>query len=147
MHVELEVPLDRWISREPLRPADLLVHQWDNGKPLAIDFTVSHAAQKSEMPFNSAKARNFTRRLEDAKQKKYNDPCAKQGWSFQGAGMDAWGHQGPDCRSLLTKLTQKVARSLPIWDRSRAVHAMRETVNLTVMRQVWKSLASGSILS
>ena len=147
LQVEVEVPLDRWISREPLRPADLLVHHWEDGKPLAIDFTVSHAAQRSEAPFSMAKARSFTKRLEEAKQKKYSEPCGKQGWAFTGAGMDAWGRQGLDCRSLLTKLMQKVSRTMPMWDRPRAIREMRETLNLAVMRQVWKCLASGSVLT
>ena len=53
-----------------LRPADILLAHWSGGRDLALDVTVSHPCQSTELPGSADKARSFLRRKEKAKEKK-----------------------------------------------------------------------------
>ena len=67
-------------SDASLRPADLLVHAWQAGKPLDIDvtvasplFTLAHAERKTTLKDDQS-ALDL---ISQAKVKKYRDLCAR----------------------------------------------------------------------
>ena len=78
-----EAPLEKARRRgrlQPnLRPADVLLRRWAGGKDSAVDCTVSHPAQVSELPLSGDKARSFLRRLEQDKVRKYEEICENEG--------------------------------------------------------------------
>ena len=54
-----EAELQRWNGSRrtapALRPADLLLPAWSEGRPLAVDITVAHSCQLTEAPFHPCK--------------------------------------------------------------------------------------------
>ena len=60
---------------ERLRPADILIRNWTGGKDTAVDLTIVHPLQRSEVPWTSAKGKSFLRKKEEAKIEKYEQPC------------------------------------------------------------------------
>ena len=111
-----EVELDRHNrscrNGRRLRPADILLAHWDGGKDLALDVTVSHPCQLSEIPCSEDKARSFLNRKEKKKQDKYNQPCDLQGWSFQAAAWDTWSGHSFATSKLLNRILKRATASL-----------------------------------
>ena len=67
-----------------LRPADILLRSFQDGKDVAVDLTVSHGWQLSEQ--SQAVARDkwspFLKRRETTKDTKYKAACEGEGWGF-----------------------------------------------------------------
>jgi len=93
-----------------LRPADLLLRAWQDGKPTAVDLTVCHGWQESERGSVSRERwRAFLRRKEEGKHAKYDAPCRQAGWGFLALGMGTWGGLGPEGAKLVHRLVKRAA--------------------------------------
>ena len=83
-----------------LRPADLLLANWQNGRPTAVDVTVSHGwsqASRNSL-LTREKWRAFLKRKEAGKHDKYSSPCERAGWHFIPMAFGTWGGTGPEPR-------------------------------------------------
>ena len=128
-----------------LRPADILLMCWQDGKNLAVDVTVSHPAQTAEAPFTTERAKSFLKRKEEAKCVKYDTPCAKEGWDFTPMALDTWGGFGPKASRTLFHVANKCTAHLTPPARAAAQGELRQRLSLSLLRQVWIMLAPGSI--
>jgi hypothetical protein len=143
-----EVPLSRHNTtlslQSQLRPADILLPCWSNSRDLAVDITISHPAQKSEMPFTTEKAKAFLRRKEKEKHDKYDSPCRTEGWDFTPLALDSWGSCGPLSTPILHRLITRCANHVPVRYRGQVQDEVRQRISLALMRQVWGQLAPRS---
>jgi hypothetical protein len=101
-----------------LRPADLLVANWSNGRDTAIDITVCHGWQLGEQRANVSAAqvqvsrerwRSFLKRKEGEKHNKYDITCSTVGWSFSAMAFGTWGEVGPECEGKLERISKRAA--------------------------------------
>ena len=120
-----------------LRPADLLLPNFDAGKDLALDVTVSHPCQVAESPASEDKARSFLARKEKLKHTKYDSACDKEGWSFQAAAWNTWSGHSFSSAKLLRRLFQRATAALDPSARTPRLLQLSQNLALAVQRQVW----------
>ena len=127
---------------EGLRPADLLLRNFQDGKDTAVDLTISHGWQVSERTADVTRERwrSFLRRKEAAKEEKYTAVCSSVGWGFIPMAFGTWGGLGPAGAKLLHRLIKRCAG----WDegtvRSARQDELRQLVGLALSRQIWSLL-------
>ena len=63
------------------RPADVLVGNWDRGKPAAFDFTVSSPLSSAILSEANANTGAAARSAEECKHRANDVKCAELGWS------------------------------------------------------------------
>ena len=127
-----------------LRPADLLLRHWTQGKDTAVDVTISHAwtaqEESSCLPPTRERWRQFLVRKENIKRNRYQEPCQAAGWGFQPAAFGTWGGTGPDAARLLHRITKRVAGWLEGDLRASRQEEARQMVGLTLMLGILEML-------
>jgi hypothetical protein len=138
--VAKEVPLEH-NKESNLRPADLLLDMWHDGKPLAVDVTVAHGWQVSEQGEQSKdKWRPFLKKREKGKHQKYDVPCEEEGWAFAAFAMGTWGGLGPEAAKILSRIAQRAAVCYEGQERNTKISEIYQLVSLSLSRQVWRLL-------
>jgi hypothetical protein len=97
MSVEVEASPEN----ERLTPGDILIPGWRNGKPLAIDFSITAQALTSAPDVIAAN-----------KTKKYERMCAKEGWKFIPCVGDSFGAVRDVGGKFLTQLCKAKAEKV-----------------------------------
>ena len=86
------------------RPADILIHHWHSGKPLAIDLTIGHPLRLSCPNPTPATALAFLSQEESRKSRKYDDTCKQAGWDFAPLVVHPWAGLTPSGVTLFSKI-------------------------------------------
>ena len=128
------------VLRQQLRPADILLRGWAGGQDVAVDVTIAHPLQLSELPCQVDRTKSFLRRRELAKVEKYEAACRLEGWGFLPMAFSTWGTAGPSAFTLLTRILRRAAAGADADDRSARMSEMRDVVSQSVMRQVIRLL-------
>ena len=118
-----------------LRPADLLIPAWSDGRPLAIDLTISHPCQNAELPYTGSKGTSFLKRKETIKLDKYSSPCQEEGWGFLPLALSTWGEVGPTSKPLWQRLRRRVAQGLDCEARSFTMHSLDQHISTLLAMQ------------
>jgi hypothetical protein len=143
--VQREVPVPNQPDSS-LRPADLLLATWQDGKPTAVDITVAHGWQAAERLATRERWRTFLKRKEAAKHTKYDTPCRNGGWSFATLAMGTWGGLGPESAKLLTRIIKRTTS----WDhgdvRSTRQAESYQLLALALFRQIVQMLRPKHLL-
>ena len=114
--VTKEVPIPS--AGSSLRPADLLITNWSNGRDTAVEITVCHGWQLGEQRTHTNAAQvqvsrerwtSFLRRKEEDKHNKYDITCSVARWSFGAMAFGTWGGVGPECAKTLQRITKRAA--------------------------------------
>ena len=88
-------------SSPSLRPADLLVLGWKDGKPLALDFTVITPALNETPGSEIRVAASLLVLACAAKVRRYRAACERDGWSLQPFAADVFGALHPSARRIV----------------------------------------------
>ena len=95
---------------QELRPADILLNSFQDGRPTALDITIAHGWQVAEQgTVSREKWRAFLRRKEAKKHGKYDVPCQGAGWGFTAMAFGTWGGLGPEGAKVLHRLVKRAA--------------------------------------
>jgi hypothetical protein len=137
--VQKEVPLPN-AADSHLRPADLLLSSWQDGKPTALDVTVCHGWQQGEQSSNRERWRTFLKRKEAAKHQKYDVPCSNSGWSFTTVALGTWGGLGPESAKLLSRIVKRASAWQEGELRTMKQSELYQSISLSLARQLWKLL-------
>jgi hypothetical protein len=137
------IPFAKEVSLPPrpeqpsrLRPADILLLGWDNGKDVAIDFTVSCPTALDCQPLSVAGAKTHLREKEADKVRKYRALSADVGWGFHPAAYSPWGGQGPGAATLLHEVCRRACADADGWSRQTRSREIRQALSLTLAREV-----------
>ena len=142
--VPLPDPLDAAI-----RPADMLIKCWTEGKDTAVDLTLSHGwqvAERSDGPAGRERWRSFLRKKERKKHERYDACCLRAGWGFQAMAFGTWGGLGPEAGKVLHRITQRAAGWQEGDLRSSLQEQGRQVVAVALTRQVWRLLDGKNLL-
>lgn len=86
------------------RPADILLPLWNDGRPLALDVSITS-------PVGDTRPGQAIDSVSRSKVAKYERSCRQAGWKFLPVVADCFGALAPDARSTLNRLiTQAQAR-------------------------------------
>jgi hypothetical protein len=148
---EVQIPL----AGVALRPADLLVANWSNGKDTAIDITVCHGWQLNEQrppsttgrdDLSRERWRTFLKRKEEEKHNKYDIICSTAGWTFAAMAFGTWGGTGPECAKLLHRITKRSASWMEGDLRASRLEQARHAVGWALMQKVLEHLDGKNFL-
>ena len=78
------------------RPADVLVGNWDRGKPATFDFTVSSPLSSAILSEASANTGAAARSAEERKHRANDVKCAELGWSCVPLAVETYGAWGDE---------------------------------------------------
>jgi hypothetical protein len=131
---------------QELRPADILLNSFQDGRPTALDITIAHGWQVAEQgTVSREKWRAFLRRKEAKKHGKYDVPCQGAGWGFTAMAFGTWGGLGPEGAKVLHRLVKRAASWQEGELRALRQRELLETISLALMRQVWKLLGNKAL--
>ena len=82
------------------RPADILILNWKEAKPLDLDFTVSTPAITSEGDLEAKIAASLLDKACEKKVRHYRQACEQDGWLFQPFAVDVFGAIHPTARKV-----------------------------------------------
>ena len=129
-----------------LRPADLLIDTWHEGKPTAIDVTVSHGWSVGNRSSQNNQPRDnwrpFLRKKEDLKHAKYDTPCTREGWHFLAVSLGTWGGIGPEGAKTLSRIVKRATAWETAEGKGIAQRLLYESVGVALFRQVWQLLSA-----
>ena len=155
MLVEAGQPFGREVNipegAENLRPADLLLKNWQAGVDVAVDLTVSHGWQTAERASTATAVtrerwRGFLTKKERAKKNKYLLPCRHAGWAFLPMAFGTWGGLGPEACKLLQRVLTRAAAWLDGSLRTRRQEELRQMLGLALMVHIGKLLDARALI-
>lgn len=136
--VRKEAPLG-FLNEEgkSLRPADLLLYNWDTGKDVCVDVTgVSPFAGGGVDVFVPGKALDNATKL---KKRKYEDKCFRHGYGFATFGFTIFGELGEEAVDILKRIVQFAhGNSLSV----KAANYIFHRVSFSIMKGVGAQLLS-----
>ena len=131
-----EVP----VGSTGMRPADIMLTRWSQGRDMAVDLTVVHPLLAGLRPQPGSAARAFALAA-DAKRRHYRDLCAAEGVGFSAWVMDPWGGLHSDAPGLWKAITRKAARDGRAAAPTALVAALRTGLGVALAREVARQLA------
>ena len=148
--VSKEVPLQHTPDSQA-RPADLLLANWQGGKPTAVDVTVVHgwnaAAASSSAPVPRDNWRPYLRNKEAAKHTKYDAPCAREGWNFSALAFGTWGGVGPEGAKTLSRILKRTTAWEGPDHKGLAQRQHTELIGVALFRHIFRLLASKNFIA
>ena len=90
-HLSVQVEVGNNLTLDNSRQADVLVGNWDRGKPAALDFTVFSPLSSAILSEASANTGAATRSAEERKHRANDVKCAELGWSCVTLAVETYG--------------------------------------------------------
>ena len=114
------------------RPADVLVPNWDLGKPAAFDLTVASPLNQSIL--NACVTAGSSARVSEQRKHASNDvKCSELGWSCIPLAVETYGCWGAEARLHLSRLASRLAARL-YCSKSHATSTLYGRLNLVLVR-------------
>ena len=131
-----------------LRPADILIPGWDNGRDTALDVTLVHGWQSAMQSTTVTRERwrSFLRRKEQLKHQRYDNACRRAQWSFQALAMGTWGGMGPEGARVFHRILKRAASWLEGDMRAERQEELKRSFGLSVTRHVWRLLDAKNLI-
>ena len=123
------------------RPADVLVPNWDLGKPAAFDLTVASLLNQSILNGACVTAGSSARVSEQRKHASNDVKCSELGWSCIPLAVETYGCWGAEARLHLSCLASRLAARLNC-SKSHATSTLYGRLNLVLVRANAKALLS-----
>ena len=122
------------------RPADILLLGFQKGMDVALDFTISSPCTLDQYPFSPEKAKKHLSNAEATKRQHNSEICERMRWECFPVGYSTWGGEGPGARRLFNEVVQRATADLQGWQRAERVKEMRQTLSLTLVREIARQL-------
>ena len=123
-----------------LRPADILLLGWDNGRDVAVDLTIASCTALDCHPLSVAAAQTHLREKEADKVRRYRELSASAGWGFHPAAYSVWGAQGPGAATLLHEICKRATADSEAWSRLARAREIRQSLSLALARETARQL-------
>ena len=91
------------------RPADILVQDWDRGKPAAFDISVVSPLNSSVLSTVGARAGAASEAAELRKHTANDAKCAELGWVSIPLVVESYGAWGKEAQQSFSKLASRLA--------------------------------------
>ena len=123
------------------RPADVLVPNWDLGKPAAFDLTVASPLNQSILNEACVTAGSSARVSKQRKHASNDVKCSELGWSCILLAVETYGCWGAEARLHLSRLASRLAARLNC-SKSHATSTLYGRLNLVLVRANARALLS-----
>ncbi|KAL5487232.1 hypothetical protein EMCRGX_G019809 [Ephydatia muelleri] len=115
------------------RPADVLVPNWDLGKPAAFDLTVASPLNQSILNEACVTAGSSARISEQRKHASNDVKCSELGWSCIPLAVETYGCWGAEARLHFSRFASRLAARLNC-SKSHATSTLYGRLNLVLVR-------------
>ena len=122
-------------------PADVLVPNWDLGKPAAFDLTVTSPLNPITLNEACVTARSSAQISEQKKHASNDAKCSELGWACIPLAVDTYGCWRSEVRVQLPRLASHLAARLNI-TKSQATFMLYSRLNLVLVRANARALLS-----
>ena len=123
------------------RPADVLVPNWDLGKPAAFDLTVASPLNQSILNEACVTPGSSARVSEQRKHASNDVKCSELGWSCIPLAVETFGCWGAEARLHLSRLASRLAARLNC-SKSHDTSTLYGRLNLVLVRANARALLS-----
>eukprot|EP00731_Ephydatia_muelleri_P002396 Em0001g2396a len=103
-HLSVQVEVGNNLTLDNSRPADILVGNWDRGKPAAFDFTVSTPLSSAILSEANANTGAAARSAEELKHRANDVKCAELGWSCVPLAVETYGAWSDEAQCTISRL-------------------------------------------
>ena len=123
------------------RPADVLVPNWDLGKPAALDLSVTSMLQSSALLEASVTAGSAAQLAENRKHNNSDKKCDELGWACIPLVVETYGCWGAEAVATLSKLAGRlsVRNNEP---KSKTIFSLYSRLGLTLVRANCRAILS-----
>ncbi|KAL5510763.1 hypothetical protein EMCRGX_G006364 [Ephydatia muelleri] len=123
------------------RPADVLVPNWDLGKPAAFDLSVTSTLQSSALLEASVTAGSAAQLAENRKHNNSDKKCDELGWACIPLVVETYGCWGAEAVAALSKLAGRlsVRNNEP---KSKTIFSLYSCLGLTLVRANCRAILS-----
>merc|ERR1711867_214356 len=141
MGAPLKEPLDLISGHGGIRPADVFIPQWTNGKGTCLDITVTNPLQDATY-VQCAEAGDYAvNKAYKDKVRKFEALCTSEGLAFFPLDVDTFGSWHKDSLAVITKLGTQQARHLDK-EPGEQVHFLRQRLAISLAKDCASMLAS-----
>lgn len=105
-----------------------------------MDFVCTHPAGPAQYPLEGARGAKHCNRAEASKMRENSAPCQEKGWGFSPFAVSTWGGLGTSAKAVLFEVSKRATADLRGWPKTHALQAIRETLSVTLMREVARQL-------
>ena len=123
------------------RPADVLVPNWDLGKPAAFDLSVTSTLQSSALLEASVTAGSAAQLAENRKHNNSDKKCDELGWACIPLVVETYGCWGAEAVAALSKLAGRLSvRNNE--QKSKTIFSLYSRLGLTLVRANCRAILS-----
>ena len=123
------------------QPADVLVPNWDLGKPVVFDLTVASLLNQSILNEACVTVGSSARVSEQRRHASNDVKCSELGWSCLPLAVETYGCGGAEARLHLSRLASRLAARLNC-SKSHATSTLYGRLNLVLVRVNARALLS-----
>ena len=137
----LKEPLHLISGHKGMRPADVFIPQWSNGKGSCLDITVINPLQDKTIAQCAAAGDHAVNKAYDDKVTKFGALCTSEGLAFFPLAVDTFGSWHKHSLSVITKLGTQQARHLDK-EPGEQVCFLRQRLAISLAKDCSQMLAS-----
>ena len=123
------------------RPADILVQDWDRGKPAAFDISVVSPLNSNVLSAAGARAGAVSEAVELRKLTANDAKCAELGWVSIPLVVESYGAWGKEAQQSFSKLTSRLAVHCCV-PKSMANFELYARLNISLVRANSRAMLS-----
>ena len=141
--LSVQVEVGNNLTLDNSHPADVLVGNWDRGKPAAFDFTVSSPLSSAILSEASANTGAAARSAEERKHRANDVKCAELGWSCVPLAVETYGAWGDEAQCNFSRLPSLLSVG-SAWPKGKVLSDIYGHLNFKLMRATARALLARS---
>ena len=132
-------------SLETLIPADILIAEWDRGKPAALDITITSPLCPANLVDSCHQAGSVALAAEARKLHSNGPKCQELGWSCIPLAVETYGNWGKEAHCTVSRLASHLAihQSFP---KSSVVAEIYGRLNTALIRSIARAILARELL-
>ena len=139
--VPLKEPTDLISGHGGIRPADVFIPQWTNGKGTCLDITVTNPLQDATIAQCAEAGDHAVKKAYNDKVRKFEALCTSEGLAFFPLAVDTFGSWHEDLLAVITKLGTQQARHLDK-EPGEQIRFLRQRLGISLAKDCSQMLAA-----
>ena len=124
------------------RPADVLIPNWELGKPAAVDLCVTSPLNSNTLQVACVTPNSAAMQAEQRKHHSNDAKCEELGWVCIPLVVESYGSWGPEAQRCLSRLAGRLATTQLGQPKSLTTNLIYGRLNLTLIRANSRAILS-----
>ena len=144
LNPKMEAGCDLGHEGHRTRPADILVPNWELGRPGALDLTITSPLNLTVFSKASVSAGSAAQAAESRKHQVNNEKCQELGWACIPLAIETYGCWGTEARQCLCRIANHLAVRMG-WSVSKATTSLYGRLSLALIRANARAILSRTV--